>query len=121
MVKTKTLLKSYNFQKSTTKTELKVLVRLDRLPPSSFEYVINLSNKLYDNNSSFTYAAIATLDVSIASKRPIATWQSTQCEFMKLITRTNVSCPNLDIHKSKVVVVVIQNYKVRSQFFLWFW
>jgi hypothetical protein len=31
---------------------------------------------------------------------------------MKLITRANVSCPNLDIHKYKKIIVVIQDSRV---------
>jgi hypothetical protein len=31
---------------------------------------------------------------------------------MKLITRANVSCPNLDIHKTKEIFAVIQDSKV---------
>jgi hypothetical protein len=49
----------------------------------------------------------------MVSKSPIVTWQGTHCEFIKLIKRANVSCPHLDIHKSKDVVVVIEDSRAR--------
>jgi len=55
---------------------------------------------------------IATLDVSMASKSLVVTWQDTHSEFMKSIIRINMSCPNLDIHKLKKVIVVTHESKV---------
>jgi hypothetical protein len=43
----------------------------------------------------------------------IVAWQCTHNKFIKLITRTNVSCLDLDIHKSKEVIVVTHESKVR--------
>ncbi len=42
----------------------------------------------------------------MASKSPIVTWQGTHNELMKLITRTNVSCLDLDMHKSKDIITI---------------
>jgi hypothetical protein len=90
--------------------ELKVRANVNILPPSSFTYTISLFNKLYDESSSLTYII---LPVAVASKMLIITCQGTHCEFKKLITSTNVSCPNLDIHKSNEHVVVTQDFKAR--------
>jgi hypothetical protein len=59
--------------------------------------VINLYSKLYDDKRSLTCTIIVTPNVSIASKSHTITWQGTHIEFMKLITRTNLSCLNLAI------------------------
>ncbi len=59
-----------------------------------------------------TYAAIATLDILVASKNIIVTWQGTHSEFMKLITKTNMSCQDLDIHKSKEAIIITHESKV---------
>lgn len=48
--------------------------------------------------------AIANPIISTTSKSPTITWQGAHYEFIKLITKANVSCPNMDIHKSKEVV-----------------
>jgi len=48
----------------------------------------------------------------MASKSPTITWQGTHNEIMKLITKTNVSCLDLNIHKSKEVVVVTHESKM---------
>jgi len=42
---------------------------------------------------------------------------NTQCEFMKLITRANVSCLDVDIHKSKEVFPMIQDFKTNTTIF----
>ncbi len=85
----------------------RVCVKVDRLPPSSFTYVINLSNKLYDEK---------TLDLCchcnsncIISFKKFA--MHTHYELMKFITRTNVSHLNFNIHKS-IKIVVTQESKV---------
>jgi hypothetical protein len=52
-----------------------------------------------------TCTTIATQNVFVASKGPIATWQGTPIEFMKLI-KIKVSCLNLDIHNSKEVFLI---------------
>jgi hypothetical protein len=62
---------------------------------------------------SLTCAAITTLIVSVVSKSPTFTWQGTHYEFIKLITRANVLCLDLDIHKSKDDVAVTQDYRAR--------
>ncbi len=41
----------------------------------------------------------------MALKSPTITWQGTHNEIMKLITKTNMSCLHLNIHKSKKIVV----------------
>jgi hypothetical protein len=51
--------------------------------------------------------------IEVASKSPIVTWQGTHSEFMKLITITNVSYSDLNIHKSKEIVVVTHESKAR--------
>jgi hypothetical protein len=45
----------------------------------------------------FTYYAKATLKVYGVSNMPIITWQGTQSSSMKLMTKTNVSIPIMDI------------------------
>jgi hypothetical protein len=45
-------------------------------------------------------------------KNPTITWQGTQSEFIKLITRTNVQCLDFDIHKSKHVVGITHESKM---------
>jgi hypothetical protein len=62
-----------------------------------------------------TYIAIANPIISMASKSPTITWQGAHYDFMKLITRANVSCPNLDIHKSKDVIT--QESKARITYY----
>ncbi len=58
-----------------------------------------------------TYATIAILDILMVSKKFIITWQGTHIEFMKLITKTNMSCQDQDIHKSKEVIIVTHESK----------
>jgi hypothetical protein len=53
----------------------------------------------------------------MASKNPTFTWQGTHYEFVKLITRANVLCLDLDIHKSKDDVVVIQDSKAKITYY----
>jgi hypothetical protein len=48
----------------------------------------------------------------MASKNPTITWQGIHSEYMKLIIRTNVSCLELDNHKSKEAIVVTYESKV---------
>jgi hypothetical protein len=91
--------------------EVKTCTTVDRLSPSSSTYATNLSSKLYDDKRFLTCVPIATLDVSMTLKSPIITWQDTHNEFMKLITRINMSCPNLNIHKSKKVIDVTHESK----------
>jgi hypothetical protein len=67
---------------------------------------------LYGDKKSLTCNAITIPDVSMVLKSPMVTWQNTHSEFMKLIIRTNVLCLNLDIHKSKEVVVVTHESKM---------
>jgi len=48
----------------------------------------------------------------MVSKNATITWQGTHCEFIKLITMVNVSCPDLDIHKSKDAIAITQDSMV---------
>jgi hypothetical protein len=66
---------------------------------------------LHDDRSSFTCAAIITLNISMALKSPTVTWQGTHYEFMKLMTSANVSRPDLDIHKSNEIIAVTHESK----------
>jgi hypothetical protein len=62
---------------------------------------------------SLTCVAITTPVISVASKSLTFTWQGTHYEFIKLITRANVLCLDLDIHKSKDDVAVTQDYRAK--------
>jgi hypothetical protein len=66
---------------------------------------------------SLTYATIATLDILVASKNLVVTWQGTHNEFMKLITKTNMSCQDLNIHKSKEAIIVTHESKMEIAYF----
>jgi hypothetical protein len=67
---------------------------------------------LYDDKISLTYTTIAIPKILVVSKIPIVIGQGIHNEFMKLIIKTNESCPNLDIHKSKEVIVVTHEFKM---------
>jgi hypothetical protein len=47
----------------------------------------------------------------MASKNLIIAWKGTHIEFMKLITKTNMSCQDLNIHKSKEANIVTYESK----------
>jgi hypothetical protein len=67
---------------------------------------------LYDDRRSLTYTTIAIPNILVVSIIPIVIGQGTHNEFMKLIIRTNVSCPNLDIHKSKEAIAITYESKM---------
>ncbi len=88
--------------------EVKAHARVNKLSTSSFTYTINLSSRLYDNKRSMVYATIAIPSILVTSKNR----QGPHYEFMKLIIGPNVSCLDLNIHKSKETIVITHESKV---------
>jgi hypothetical protein len=68
---------------------------------------------LYDDRRHLTYTTIAIPNILVASKIPIVTRQGTHNEFMKLMIRRNVLCPNFDIHKFKKTIAITHESKTR--------
>jgi hypothetical protein len=49
--------------------------------------------------------------IFVTSRRLVVAWQGTHHELMKLIIRTNVSCLDVYIHKSKETIVIFKKSK----------
>jgi hypothetical protein len=113
MAKEGPLPRSYQCQRNTTNNKTYSLCKGGQIAT----LILHIDNYFIQQiveqfNRSLTCVAIAILAISIASKSPTITWQGTHCEFMKLITRSKVPCPSLDIHKSNDVVVA--NTKIQG-------
>jgi hypothetical protein len=52
----------------------------------------------------------------MGSKSPTITWQGTHNEIMKLIAKTNMSCLDLNIHKSKEVLTYESKMEITYYF-----
>jgi hypothetical protein len=61
---------------------------------------------LNSTNKTFTYFAKVALEVLGAKNNPTFVWQRAQLWLMELITKANMSYPNLDIHRSDDVITV---------------
>jgi hypothetical protein len=93
-------------KKITTHIEVEIAIKVLKFLLSSFTYGIILFVKLKSSNNDFTSMAKTTLDVFLALKSAIITWQGIHWSSMKFMINGKMSHLDLDIHISKEVVVV---------------
>lgn len=78
-------------------------VKVARLDPLSFTYMITLLNKLDEFSNIFTWVAMVAPKVFYTSKIPTRMWTRSHSSLIKLNTMAKVPCPTWNIHKSKEV------------------
>jgi hypothetical protein len=77
--------------------KVRVKVMVERLLPSFLTYARTQTLNLCFGNKSFICKAKSLHMVSIVSKNPLVTWQSSHLSFKKCTIWTKISMPFLDI------------------------
>ncbi len=93
------------------------MVLVERLPHSSLTYAITWTLNPCFARISFICKAMAFTKVSTISKKPMVTWWGSHLSFKKCTMRTNVSTLAIDIHKSKLIVQVLQDSRAKEIYF----
>lgn len=96
----------------------------NRLVSSSCTNVITWCNKPNLSNKTCSCITIYCQIVSFTSNNPTLTWMGTYTSFRKLNTRSKVSTPLWNIHKSKLAKIIIADArfaKTCGPRFFWPW